>query len=368
MGYRGCVIPSRFLLGLVALFLTTACAAPSPDSETTGADSGGADSTASAPAANSSSPASGTTPAASLPITLDNCGYEFTLTQAPDRILTLKSTTAELVLALGLGDKLVAAGALDAPLGQSLTSDAGAVPLDLADTIAAIPVIEGVPGFEATLMLEPDLIFAGWESNVGESGAGGRVRLAQAGVQTYVSPAACQAADYAPNPMTFEVLFSHLAQAGVVLGAPEAAQELIATQRSQLAAITPDDRGLRALWYSSGTDTPFVGAGTGVPQMVMEAAGLVNVAADVPGSWSSLSWEEAIARAPDVIVLVDSLWNTAENKRERLRTDPLLSHLPAVKNERFIVVDFPDTEAGIGNVRAAASIAAQLADLPMGGD
>ena len=71
--------------------------------------------------------------------------------------------------------------------------------------------------------------------------------------------------------------------------------------------------GLTALWYSSGDDTPYVGAGIGAPQMIMEAAGLDNVAADVEDTWTSMGWEAIVAADPDVIVLVDAAWNTARD-------------------------------------------------------
>ena len=59
-----------------------------------------------------------------------------------------------------------------------------------------------------------------------------------------------------------------------LLGVPEEAETLVAEQRADLEAVTPTGEGLSALWYSSGSDTPFVGAGIGAPQMIMAAAGL----------------------------------------------------------------------------------------------
>jgi len=142
-----------------------------------------------------------------------------------------------------------------------------------------------------------------------------------------------------------------------------AAAALVEEQRAALAAIEPDERGLTALWWSSGDDTPYVGAGIGAPQMIMEAAGLTNVAADVHDTWTSLGWENVVEADPDVIVLVDAAWNPADAKIEALEANPATREMSAVKEELYVVVPFPATEAGVRNVDAVASVVDQLADL-----
>lgn len=294
----------------------------------------------------------GTPAVDAFPVTVTNCDVEVTLPAPPERIVTIKSSTTELALALGLADRIVAAAFLDGPLAD-----------DVAEAGADVPVLsDGLPNAESVLELDPDLVFAGWESNLTAEGAGERDALAALGVATYVPPAACRENSPAPD-MSFDVLFEQILETGAVLGAPEAAAGLVAEQRAQLEAITPDPRGLTALWYSSGSQTPYVGAGTGVPHMILEAAGLTNIVADVRDSWTSISWEEVVSREPDVIVLVDSDWNTVENKKTVLAEHPATRHLDAVREERFLVVPFPATEAGVRNVAAAASLAAQLEEI-----
>lgn len=288
------------------------------------------------------------------PVTVDNCGTEVTLEAPPERIVTIKSSTTELVLALGAGDRLIGAAFLDSPF-----------PDDLAEQGAEVPILaERAPSSEIVLAAEPDLVFAGWESTFAADGVGERDELAGLGVATYVAPAACQGEGYRPEPLTFESVFSDIVEAGDLLGEPEAAAALVAEQQQALDAIEPSDAGLTALWYSSGSDTPFVGGGIGAPQMIMDAAGIENIAADIDDSWGSMGWESVVAAEPDVIVLVDSAWNTAENKISVLESNPVTAALPAVQEGRYLVVDFAATEAGIRNVDAAASLAEQLADLP----
>lgn len=289
----------------------------------------------------------------STAITIDNCGTTVQIDTAPQRIVTVKSSTLELLLALGAGDRVIGSAFSDGPL-----------PDDLADAAADIPVIsEKLPGREAVLALEPDLIFAGWESNFSLEGVGERPALQELGIDTYVAPAACKAAAYMPNPLTFDLVFDGFLEAGEIVAEQQAAEALVAEQRARLAEITPDARGLHAVWYSSGTDQPFVGAGIGAPQMIMAAAGLQNVFADVEDTWTSASWEVVADANPDVIVLVDATWNTAASKIEHLKSNPVTAGLDAVTQNRFVVVDFPATEAGIRNVDAVSSIVDQLGAL-----
>ncbi|ACQ80827.1 periplasmic binding protein [Beutenbergia cavernae DSM 12333] len=285
--------------------------------------------------------------------TADNCGTDVAVDAAPQRIVTIKSSTTELVLALGAGDRIVGTAYPDGP-----------VPDEYADVMADVPVLsDRVPSHEAVLELEPDLVYAGWESNLAADGAGERSSFSSLGITTFVSPSACQEPGYQPDPLTFDDVFAEIEQVGALLGEPDAAADLVEEQRAALSDVTPSDAGLSAVWYSSGSDTPFVGAGIGAPQMVMDAAGLENIAADVHDTWTSLSWEAVADAEPDVIVLVDSEWNTAENKIEVLESNPVTAALPAVQDARYVVVPFAATEAGVRSVDAARTIADQLADL-----
>ncbi|MFD7309887.1 putative F420-0 ABC transporter substrate-binding protein [Promicromonospora sp. NPDC059942] len=298
--------------------------------------------------------AEGASPAsAGFPVTLDNCGFETEVATPPERVVTIKSSTTEMLLALGLGDRIVGSAFLDGPLPDSLES------------VPAVdePFADEAPGSEATLELEPDLVYAGWESNLTAETAGDRETLAKLGVATYVSPAACKEDGYMPDPLTFDTVFAEIEEVGSLFDADDAAAALVEEQRAALDAIEPDDRGLTALWWSSGDDTPYVGAGIGAPQMIMEAAGLTNVAADVHDTWTSLGWENVVEADPDVIVLVDAAWNPADAKIQALEANPATREMSAVKDERYVVLPFPATEAGVRNVDAVASVVDQLADL-----
>lgn len=285
------------------------------------------------------------------PLVLDNCGFEVVVAKAPERVVTIKSSATEMLLALGLADRMVGVGFLDGVPPEPWTAAAATLPV-LSDKL---------PSQEVVLEAEPDFIYGGWESNFTGDGAGERTTLAALGIPTYVSPAACRS--IRPAKLTFDAVFAEIAEMGEIFDADAQAQALIAQQQAALSAIATDERGLTALWYSSGTKTPYVGAGSGAPQMMLAALGLKNIMAEVDEGWVSASWEAVVDADPDVIVLVDALWNSAEQKKKLLRENPVTSRLDAVINQRYLIIPFSASEAGVRNVGATVDMAAQLAGL-----
>ncbi|HZL02896.1 MAG TPA: putative F420-0 ABC transporter substrate-binding protein [Cellulomonas sp.] len=315
-------------------------------------------SAAGSPATTGSSPTAVSSPAATFsPVTLDNCGTTVTVATPPRRVVTIKSTSTETLLALGLGDSIVGTAFADGP-----------VPTQYAKAAAAIPVLsDKVPGQEALLTSTPDFVYGGWESNFSADGAGDRAALAALGIGTYVSPAACKEPGYQPDPLTFDDVFGEIREVAGIFGVPDRAETLISGQQAQLAAIQMPARATTALWYSSGSDTPYVGAGIGAPQMIMDAVGITNIFESVRDTWTPVGWEQVVAADPDVIVLVDATWNTAAKKIELLEQNPATSQLTAVREHRYLTVPFASTEAGVRNVDAVVSLSQQLAALAPAG-
>lgn len=284
--------------------------------------------------------------ATDYPLIVENCGLSVQFDGPPQRVVTIKSTATELLLALGLGERIVGVGFQDGPVPDEFAGQGLAV------------LSEKLPSQEVVLEAEPDLVYGGWESNFAADGAGERATLAQLGVASYVAPAACRSVK--PPKLDFEGLFDEMAEMGVIFDVSEAAETLVGQQRELLAGTPADTRGLRAVWYSSGTKAPYVGAGNNAPGMIMEALGLRNIFADIDDGWVAASWEAIVDANPDVIVLVDAAWNSADQKRKLLAENPITRELDAVIHERYLVVPFPAGEAGVRNVPAVVDMAAQL--------
>lgn len=285
-------------------------------------------------------------------LAVENCGVTVTFLEPPQRVVTIKSTSTEMMLALGVGDRIVGTAFQDGPVPEVWSTEADGIP----------SISDFMPSEESVLELEPDLVYSGWESAFAADAAGARSELAALGVASYVQPAACRSTGTPPR-LTFDEVFREIEEAADIFDV--SADELLAQQRAELADIVADDRGLTALWYSSGTDIPYVGGGLGAPQLILDTVGLTNIAGDLEMTWSSYGWESIVAADPDVIVLVDATWNTAASKIDLLESNPATAALTAVREARYVVVPFPAGEAGVRTVSAAASVAAQLAELDL---
>jgi len=266
----------------------------------------------------------------------------------------------EMMLALGVGESIVGTSYQDGELPAWLEAEPGAT-----STAVTTPLSDKLAGPESILALEPDLVYAGWESNLSADGMGERASYEKLGVNTLVAPSACKEAGYQPDPLTYDDVFNDIELMGRIFDANDAASQIVDKQKQELSKVRKDDRGLTALWYSSGSDTPFVGGGKGSAQLTLDTIGLTNIAESIDDTWGSMSWEKVIEADPDVIVLVDSAWGSTEKKIGVLEANPATAKLTAVQNKRYLVVPFPATEAGVRSVSAATDLSAQLSQLEL---
>lgn len=281
------------------------------------------------------------------PVTVTNCGTSVTFASAPKRVITIKSTSTEMLLALGLGDKIVGTAFQDGPVPDKWAKDAAGL----------VSIADKVPSEEVVLEKQPDLIYAGWESAFSPDGAGARDELTTLGVNSYVSPSACQSADQ-PKKLSFDNIFGDITQIASIFRVDPTA--LISSEKKALKAIKPVGDGRTAFWYSSGSDTPYAGAGIGAPELIMETVGLKNIAADVDATWAPYNWESVVDADPDFIVLIDASWSDVAKKMGVLQNNPATANLSAVKNGRFLILPFASSEAGVRSVEAAASLQEQI--------
>ena len=95
-----------------------------------------------------------------------------------------------------------------------------------------------------------------------------------------------------------------------------------------------------------------------MPTALIEAAGGVNIMNDFEKSWATVTWEEVVERNPEVIVIVNYGEVTAEQKRAFMMTNPAFADLEAVKNDRFVVLEYVEATPGPRNIEAVKTLAA----------
>ena len=98
-----------------------------------------------------------------------------------------------------------------------------------------------------------------------------------------------------------------------------------------------------------------------------ERVGVANSFDDASTKWPEVSWDEVAARKPDIIVLADLTrgepGDTAQEKVELLRSDALTSQLPAVKNNRFVVIPGSYMDPGYSSAYAVPALAEGIVGL-----
>ena len=227
----------------------------------------------------------------------------------------------------------------------------------------SIPVLAtSTPTKEVFVAATPDFALASYRSAFADDKVGTREQLATDGIGTYLDPFSCPETSDRPAA-EFSSVWDSLRDVGVIFDAQQKAEEVIKDQESALNAIkeAKTGEGLKILWWDSETESPYVGAGAGGPAMIMEAVSGTNLFADQEGSWQNVSWETIVAGDPDVIVLADASWSTAQEKIDFISADPVLKELTAVKEKAFITIPFSQTTAGVTLIDGATALSDALA-------
>ena len=112
--------------------------------------------------------------------------------------------------------------------------------------------------------------------------------------------------------------------------------------------------------FDSGDDAPYTAACCSMFTNMIETVGGKNIFDDVDGRWETVSWEEVIDRDPELIALTEADWSTSQEKMDLLLNNPSLADITAVKDERFVVVQFSALVPGIRNATAIRELAEAL--------
>ncbi|MBQ8662291.1 MAG: ABC transporter substrate-binding protein [Eubacterium sp.] len=277
------------------------------------------------------------------PVTVNNYGREVTITQKPTKVLTLGPNCTELFVALGLEDYVI---------GRSLVNHSRG-PLDeYADAVNAIPELNHASATrESILTSDADFIYTlDWE--IGDAGCNIE-EVGTYGMNVYVNSAT-----------TIEQQYQEILDIGKIFDAEDKAKAFVTDQQSRIAAvqdIIKDEEPVKVLVYDSGTNGVFTCSGINFESQLIELAGGENLFADLTDKqWITVSYEEVLTRNPDVILIHDYDSPSIEKKIEEIKSNPTLSQLDCVKNERFAVITLESVLPGNRMAYAVESMAADF--------
>ncbi len=159
-------------------------------------------------------------------------------------------------------------------------------------------------------------------------------------------------------------MYNDLLNLGRIFGVEEKALTLVEGYRGELAdfaaTLPSSDVPPKVFVYDSGEDKPFTAGRFAIPTALIEAAGGTNIMDDVQTSWTEIGWEPVIERNPDVVVIVNYGDVTAEQKIDFMKSNPAFKDIPAIKNDRFVVLEYVEATPGPRNIEAIKRLATAL--------
>ncbi|MER5772290.1 ABC transporter substrate-binding protein [Streptomyces sp. NPDC001985] len=288
-------------------------------------------------------------PGSSFPYTVDNCGVRTTFEQAPRRVVTMNQHVTEIMLELGLEKSLVGTAYLDDKVLPEYAKAYGAIPV----------LAKEYPSKEKLLAANPDFVYGGYASAFESKDGRTREELRKSGIESRLNLEYCT-----KGRTSMDDVYREIDEIGRTFGVGERAGQWVAGARATVKRTEKELKGsepLPVFVYDSGDKTAFTVGGKGIGNELINRAGGRNVFADIDKSFGDATWEQVVARKPEVIVILDYGATGVEQKKQRLLKDPALRDVPAVRNKKFAVLPLSDAVLGVRAPDAIAKLAPQLA-------
>lgn len=302
------------------------------------------------------------------PLTVENCGTTQTFEKAPARVVSLDQGSTEILLSLGLGDRIVGTASWTDPIRDNL-----------ADANAKVPRLsDNAPSYESVMGTNPDFVTASFGRHFKkEGGVATRDRFAETGIPTYLSPTDCEdgrsinGGGTRTRPLTIDSLYQEITELAAVFDVPDRGAALVDELTSRTAAATEkikhDGRSI-AFWFAD-TKTPYFAGGFSSAQLIASTVGTRNVFADVADDWPATTWTAVVERNPQVLVLGDLARNRfpgdkLADKKEFLAADPVTKVMPAVAGRKYVALHGAEMNPSIRTVDGIEKLADWLAQNP----
>ena len=286
------------------------------------------------------------------PVTVKSCDREVTFDAPPSAPVSHDVNLTEMMLVLGLADRMV-----------GYTGISGWKTLDeqMREGVAELPELAAkYPTKEVLIGADADFFFAGWNYGMRVGGEVTPETLEPFDIKVYELTESCIHIGEKPK-VSMDDMYNDLLNLGAIFGVSDHAEKLVAGYRKELsdivANVAADGEPLRVFVYDSGEDTPFTAGRYAMPTALIEAAGGRNIMDDVEKSWAKVGWEGVVERNPEVVVIVNYGDVTAEEKRAFMMNNPAFAELDAVKNDRFVVLEYVEATPGPRNISAVRKLA-----------
>ncbi|MGY5802275.1 ABC transporter substrate-binding protein [Rhizobium sp. LEGMi12c] len=287
--------------------------------------------------------------ATQYPLTINNCGQKVTFQKAPVKIVSIGQGMTEILLSLGLADKIAGTAVWVGPVLPQY-----------AEANAKIPrLADNDPSFESVVGKEPDLVAAEFEWHVGAQGSvGKREQFSELGINTYIAPTDCVAKvntdggdGVRKELFTMDLVYKEIGELAEIFDAKDRGDALIADLKKREADAVASISGAKSkdlpivFWFSSKevSGDAFIAGKNSAPAYILKTIGARNVVT-TEEEWPLVGWETIAQANPAVIVIatMDRRRYAADDPKVKvdfLEKDPVTSQLDAVKNKHFVMMD-----------------------------
>ncbi len=284
--------------------------------------------------------------------TVQSCNRTVTFDSVPKAAISNDVNLTEMMLVLGLTDHMV---------GYTGISGWKTLNEEMRAGVEALPELSSkYPSKEVLIGADADFYFAGWNYGMKVGGEVTPETLAPFGIDVYELTESCIHIGEKAK-VSMDDMYADLLNLGQIFDVEAKAQTLVDGYKAELAAFVADlaplDTPARVFVYDSGEDKPFTAGRYAMPTALIEAAGGQNVLDDFEKSWATVVWEEVVERNPEVIVIVNYGDVTAAQKREFMMSNPAFADIDAVKNDRFVTLEYVEATPGPRNINAIKTLA-----------
>ena len=288
---------------------------------------------------------------ASSKVSVDSCNRTVTFDSPPQRAISNDVNLTEMMLVLGLSDKMVGYTGISG--WKTLDEEMRLGVKQLPELSPKYPTKEVLVGADA------DFFFAGWNYGMKVGGEVTPETLKPFGINVYELTESCIHI-MTKKKVSMDDMYNDLLNLGLIFQIENRAKKLVDEYRSDLKNFTQKLESIPAkkvFVYDSGEDTPFTAGRYAMPTALIEAAGGINIMDDFQKSWGTVTWEEVIDRNPEVVVIVNYGKVTAEQKRKFMMSNPAFANIDAVKNDRFVTLEYVEATPGPRNIKAIKKLA-----------
>lgn len=283
--------------------------------------------------------------------TVNSCNRTVSFDSPPKRAISNDVNLTEMMLVLGLADHMVGYTGISG--WKTLDEEMRANVKQLPELSSKYPTKEVIVGANA------DFFFAGWNYGMKVGGEVTPETLEPFGVKVYELTESCTHI-MKKGKASIDDMYADLLNLGAIFDVEDTAKNLVNNYKAELKSFKDDletGEPVRAFVYDSGEDTPFTAGLYAMPTALIEAAGGFNVMNGFEKSWGTVTWEEVVAQNPEVIVIVNYGSVTAEQKRAFMMSNPAFANIAAVKNDRFVTLEYVEATPGPRNIKAIKTLA-----------